>query len=91
MRDGLENLEISEERWAELGLPGFAPAVKITCADHGAPHLGAISQWDAESKTWTMITDFIEPDHEVVQPLIKEDAEAYAKENNIEPRECPQS
>ncbi len=89
MRDGLENLEISEDRWAEIGLPGFAPAVKITCADHGAPHLGAISQWDADSKTWTLITDFVESDQEVIQPLIKEDAMAYAKENNITPRECP--
>ena len=91
MREGLENLEISEERWAEMGLPGFAPAVKITCEDHGAPGLGAISQWDADTKTWTLITDFIEPDNEVVDPLIEEDAMAYAKESGIEPRECPQS
>lgn len=89
VRDGLENLEISEERWAELGLPGFAPAIKITCEDHGAPGLGAISQWDADTKTWTLITDFIEPDNEVVDALIEEDAMAFAKESNITPRECP--
>jgi branched-chain amino acid transport system substrate-binding protein len=91
MRDGLETLEISEDRWAEIGLPGYAPGVKISCENHGAPGLGAISQWDADSKTWTLITDFIEPDHEVVQPLIEADAQAFAKESNIEPRECPES
>ena len=89
MRDALENYQITEERWAEIGLPGFAPAVEISCENHGAPGLGAIQQWDAEAKTWTLITDFIEPDHEVVQPLIEEDSTAYAAENNIEPRECP--
>ena len=89
MRDGLEALEISEERWAELGLPGYAPAVKITCEDHGAPGLGAISQWDADTKTWSLVTDFMTPVDEVVDPLVEEDAMAYAKENNITPRECP--
>ena len=88
VRDGLENLEITEERWAELGLPGFAPEIKITCENHGAPGLGAISQWDADTKTWTLITDFIEADREVVDPLIEEDAMAYAKEAGIEPVSC---
>ena len=88
MRDALENLEISEERWAEIGLPGFAPAVQVTCEDHGAPHLGAIQQWDAEAKTWTLITDFIEPDSEIINALIEEDSMAYAQEVGIEPLAC---
>ena len=88
MRDALENLEIPAERWAEIGLPDFAAPVKVSCEDHGAPHLGAISQWDADSKTWTLITDFIEPDNEIINALIEEDSMAYAKENNITPREC---
>lgn len=88
MREALENLEISDDRWAELGLPGFAPAVAITCEDHGAPHLGAIQQWDAEAKTWTLISEFIKSDHEIIDPLIEADALAYAKERGIEPRSC---
>jgi branched-chain amino acid transport system substrate-binding protein len=88
MRDALENLEIPAERWAEIGLPDFAAPVKISCEDHGAPHLGAISQWDADTKTWTLITDFIEPDSEIINALIEEDSTAFAKENNITPREC---
>jgi branched-chain amino acid transport system substrate-binding protein len=88
MRDGYEAVGISAERWAELGLKDFAPAFQITCKDHGAPHLGAIQQWDATSKTWTLVSGYMEPDNEVVQPLILEDSMAYAKENNITPRTC---
>ena len=88
MREGLENLEISAERWAEIGLPDFAAPVKVSCEDHGAPHLGAISQWDADSKTWSLITDFIEPDGEIINALIEEDSAAYAQEAGIEPGTC---
>lgn len=88
MRDAFETLEITEERWTDLGLTGFAPAVNITCEDHGAPHLGAIQQWDAETKTWSLITDFMESDHEIIDPLIEADSMAYAKERGIEPRTC---
>ena len=34
VRWGLENLDLTEERLAELGLAGFTPPVKITCEDH---------------------------------------------------------
>ena len=49
----------------------------------GGSGLGAVQQWDASAKTWNLITDFIEPDMEMIAPLIKEDSEAFAKENNI--------
>jgi len=88
MRDGMEALEITEARMAELGMPNFGPAFKVTCENHGGPGKAAVQQWDAEAKQWKMISDFYEPDMEVIQPLIKADAEAYAKENGITPREC---
>ncbi len=88
MRDGMEALEITEARMAELGMPNFGPAFKVTCENHGGPGKAAVQQWDAEAKQWKMISDFYEPDMEVIQPLIKADAEAYAKENDITPREC---
>jgi branched-chain amino acid transport system substrate-binding protein len=88
MRDGLETLDISEERWAELGLPGYAPAIKVTCANHGGPGLGAIQQWDASAKTWTLISDFTGSDREIVDMLIEEDSAAYAAEAGVTPRDC---
>ena len=88
MRDGLEALEITEATLEGLGLPGFMPTFKVTCADHGGSGLGAIQQWSAAEKKFTLITDFIESDKEVIDPLIEEDSMAYAKENNITPRAC---
>lgn len=86
MRDGFENLEITEARMAELGLPNFGQPFKATCADHGGPGAAMIQQWDATAKKWTLITPFIAPDTEVIDPLIAEDSAAFAKENNIAER-----
>ncbi len=86
MRDGLENLEITEARMAELGLPNFGQPFKATCADHGGPGAAMIQQWDATAKKWSLITPFIAPDTEVIDPLIAEDSAAFAKENNIAER-----
>src|SRR6056297_3557025 len=86
MRDGMENLEITEEILAGNGLPGFMPTFEVTCEDHGPPGLGAIQQWDAGSKSWSLITDFIPADREVVDPLIIEDSRAFAEEAGIELR-----
>ncbi|MGM0586421.1 MAG: ABC transporter substrate-binding protein [Pseudomonadota bacterium] len=87
-RDTYETFEMTEERWAELGLEGLAPGFQVSCADHGAPHSVAIQQWDAEAGAWEVITEFMEPDSEVTMQLVEEDSMAYAKENDIEPRTC---
>jgi branched-chain amino acid transport system substrate-binding protein len=88
MRDGYEALDVDEARLSELGLPGFTVPVKVTCANHGGPGLGAIQQWDAKAKKWSLITDYVEADREVVDALIAEDSAAFAAENNITPRDC---
>jgi len=88
MRDGMEALEITEARMKELGLPGFGPAFKVSCANHGGPGRAYIQQWDAKAKKWNKVSDFYSPDMDVIQPLIEADAAAYAKENNITPRDC---
>ena len=48
--------------------------------------MGMIQQWDASAKQWKLITEFIQPDEEVLQPLITADAQAFAAENSIQPR-----
>jgi branched-chain amino acid transport system substrate-binding protein len=88
MRDGFEALDVDQKRLKALGLGGFTVAVKNTCASHGAPGLGAIQQWDAKAKSWSIITPYVEADREVVDALIAEDSAAYAAENNITPRSC---
>ena len=88
MRDGMEALKIDEARMAELGLPNFGPSINVTCENHGGPGLGAIQQWDAGAKTWSLITDFVGADRDVVDALIMEDSDAFAKENSITARDC---
>jgi len=85
MRDGMEALEITEARMAEMGMPNFGPAFSVSCENHGGPGLIGMTQWDASTKTWSLISDFSASDMDVIQPLIDEDSGAYASENNIEP------
>ncbi|QFT58595.1 hypothetical protein FIU94_07105 [Sulfitobacter sp. THAF37] len=85
MRDGMEALDMTEEKMTELGLPGFGPTFKVSCENHGGNGLVGVTQWDAEAKEWTLISDFSETDRDVIGPLIEEDSTAYAAENNIEP------
>jgi len=86
MRDAMENLEITEERMAALGMPNFGPAFKVSCENHGGSGLVGVAQWDATAKTWSLVSDFKQSDQDVIAPLIAEDSAAFAAENNIEPQ-----
>lgn len=88
MRDGMEALEITNARMEELGMPGVGPEFSVSCADHGGSGMGIVQQWDASAGKWNVLTDFIAPDHDVIDPLIKEDSMAYAEEAGITPRDC---
>ncbi|SHJ96241.1 amino acid/amide ABC transporter substrate-binding protein, HAAT family [Shimia gijangensis] len=83
MRDGMEALEITEEKMAALGMPNFGPSFSVSCENHGGPGLVGVTQWDASSKTWSLISDFKATDIDVIGALIAEDSGAYASENNI--------
>jgi branched-chain amino acid transport system substrate-binding protein len=84
MRDGMEALAMTEERMAELGLPGFGPTFSTSCENHGGDAKVGVTQWDATTQTWSMISDFQTTDGEVIGALVAEDSAAYAAENNIE-------
>ncbi|MBK0325792.1 ABC transporter substrate-binding protein [Rhodobacteraceae bacterium F11138] len=86
MLDGMENLEITEEKMSALGMPNFGPSFKVTCRNHGGNGMVGVNEWDAETKTWSLISDFKPTDSEVIGALIAEDSAAFAAENNIESR-----
>lgn len=88
VRDGFENLKVDEARLAELGLKGFTYGIEISCENHSGPGKAAIQQWDAKAKKWSIISKFYNRMPEITGPLIEEDSAAYAKENNITPRDC---
>ncbi len=86
VRWGLENLNVTEARLAQLGMKGMLLPIKVSCADHetGGPIM--IQQWDG--KAWKVASDWIPVNREVVRPQIEKAAAAYAKENKITPRSC---
>jgi branched-chain amino acid transport system substrate-binding protein len=86
MRDGMEALEITEETMAGLGMPDFGPAFAVTCDNHGGAGRAKVQQWDADTQTWSILTDWIDSDRSVIDPLIAEDSAAYAAEAGVTER-----
>lgn len=83
LRDGMEALEMTEAKMSVLGLPNFGPAFSVSCENHGGDGLVGVTQWDAASGKWSLISDYKPTDGEVIGGLIDEDSGAYAAENNI--------
>lgn len=75
MRKGLENLNITAERWKEIGFEGFASPIALNCREHSGHHEVFIQSWTGE--TWEPVTDFFEPMSDVVRPLLQEAAQRY--------------
>lgn len=79
MRNGLENLDITEARLKEMGMEGFALPMKLSCDDHSGHHKVYVVEWDG--KDWQKAGDWFSPDVDVVKPLLKKAAEDYAASN----------
>ena len=86
MIKGMEALDITDALMAEHGLANVGPAFSVSCENHGGPGLGAVSQWDASAGKWKLISDYLEADMGLINPLIQADSQAFAKENNISER-----
>ena len=87
MRWGFENLDVTSADWERIGLPGFPP-IKVSCDDHEGGHPVLIQQWNANNKTWKVISDWLPVMKDVVRPMMEADAAKFAQENNITPRDC---
>ncbi|MEI8147080.1 MAG: ABC transporter substrate-binding protein [Alphaproteobacteria bacterium] len=79
MRRGLEALDITAARWAELGAPDFAAPMKVSCDDHNGHNAAFMQQWDGTK--WVRASPWIAPDRALVRPLLEEAARAYAGSN----------
>jgi branched-chain amino acid transport system substrate-binding protein len=85
VREGLENINLSEQRLAELGFDKkFMQPIKVSCNDHEGSGPILIQQWDG--KAWKIVSDWIAPMRDVVRPMMEESAIKFARENKIEPR-----
>ena len=86
IRWGIENLNITEARLKELGAASFMQPLKVSCLDHEGGGAVKFQQWDGNK--WIVITDWIQPDKQLVRGMIETSAAAYAKEKSITPRDC---
>lgn len=84
MRRGLETLHISEARWKQIGLPGFAAPIEVTCGDHNGHHAAYVQQWDGAK--WVKVSDWIRPMKDKVMPLLDAAAQDYVSKNQPWPK-----
>ena len=79
VRRGFEALSITDARWKEVGLPGFAAPIHLSCADHNGHGGISLVQWDGTE--WHTTVPSIQPIKDKVLPLIESTAEEYVKAN----------
>ena len=84
VRRGLETLNITAERWKELGLPEFAAPLAISCSDHSGHQAAFMQQWDGTK--WVKISDWIAPMKETVRPMLEAAAKDYVSKNQPWPK-----
>ncbi|VUZ25109.1 Uncharacterised protein [uncultured Comamonas sp.] len=86
VRWGLENLNLTQERLNELGFGKVLRPVQTTCENHMGTDWSRIAQWDGAK--FNVVSDWYQSDKSIVDPLVKEYGEKYAKEKNIQVRDC---
>ncbi len=74
-RRGLEQLSITDARWTEIGLPGFAGPLKLTCDNHNGHQPAFMQRWDGAK--WARVSDPIAPLTARLEPLMTEAANDY--------------
>jgi branched-chain amino acid transport system substrate-binding protein len=83
-RWSFEHLTIDDGRLKEIGFSGLLQPISITPEDHEGGGAARIQSWDGQK--WVLKTGWIKADHVLLDPLIRQGSEAYAKEHGITPR-----
>jgi len=83
---GYEHLNITKARVAELGADGLMVPITLSCANHEGQGNVRIQQWDG--RHWKFVSDWIQPDREMLESMYKDSALKYAQEKGITPRDC---
>lgn len=86
VRWGIENMSLSATRLQELGVATMMLPLQVNCSDHEGARYGRVQQWNGTK--WQVISDWIQADDSVLQPLVKESAAAFAKSKGITPVDC---
>ncbi len=86
VRWGFENLDLTTEKLKALGFDEMLRPVKTTCENHMGDDWARIIQWDGGK--FNVVSDWYQSDKQYVDPLVKAEAEKYASEKKITPRDC---
>ncbi len=86
VRWGFENLNLTPERLQQMGFAEFMPPLRMSCLDHEGGGQLRIQQWNGQR--WTWASEWITPNQQRIRPLYESSAAAFARENNITPRNC---
>ena len=79
VRRGMETINLDAARLKALGLDGFAPPLKLTCADHNGHVANIVQQWDGAK--FVRIADPVAPASDRTDPLLDAAAKAYVEKN----------
>ena len=79
LRDGLANLNFTEERINELGLTGMMAPFSTSCADHTGHSGGWMIEWNGSE--FVQASDLLSADRAAIEPLEAEKAAEYAEAN----------
>ena len=81
VRWGIENLDLTDERLEKMGIKGFIPNFKVTCADHGGGAPVKFQRWNGTA--FEPASDWISTDQSMVRPMIEASASKYADEKGL--------
>ncbi len=84
--EAMDNFDLNADRIKEIGAEGLFEPIKLTCSDHQGTGRAQVTQWDGSA--WTVISDWMTPNEEMLRKMYEESAAKYAAEKNITPRAC---
>ncbi|MBO9466993.1 ABC transporter substrate-binding protein [Tropicibacter sp. R15_0] len=79
LRWGLENINITEERLAELGMSGMVAPFSTSCSNHTGNSGGWMLEWDGAK--FVKVSDHLVPDTSAYADIVKAKAAEYAEAN----------
>lgn len=79
LRWGLENVNLTEARLAELGMSGMVPPFSTSCANHTGHSGGWMLEWDGSK--FVKVSDHLMPDFAAYDDLVTEKSAEYASAN----------
>ncbi len=79
VRRGLETIELTPARLKELGFDGFAPPLRLSCADHNGHGPLFLQEWDGTK--YVKVGEQVTPMTDVIRPLIEAAAKDYVEKN----------